>query len=703
MPFDTRTPDRERPPLLHSAALAAVALSLVLAWLNLLLTGRWAAIEGALHGWRLPFYTAALASVTAFAALGWNRLGSPGRPGRITAAAIAATGCAWYVATLLAMLPVSRWNQIPFRDDWTELFQQSVNGARLLRHGALVGWNWWMLGGYPTSTDIAQNFAILAVVPMTMFGDRIGYHVLHIVLFLSLPSLLWWDMRQESEEAGLLTAGLAAFFLAGCTVTIGKSGDTNSLAGLFAAMLALTGSRAARLGRGWGGPLLLVGLVLALYTHEAFFVYAVLYLALEALYFRDGRAALRLTTAAVFAAAAALPMHWESLRHHAYVSFNNTVFEPGAPIAWSTFARLVFYNVQILALPGRWFNDYRSLANIWLPVLLFVAVAARRSRAGFYAAAAVLTQVLLRFNTPVAGAGFDRIQHVLPVLEAPAYAGFVLLFSGSRRLALAIVATMAVFIATSWTPVQHVPTLRAFDPPLLDRIAAADGMVLVENSPHRDMDADPVRRTPTTPFPAHFEGLLPDVAGQRFYSQMIDGWVWNVWRGQVVAAGTFEAQPISMTAPADFAAEMRRWGVGRLFVWTDASRDYLAASGLFIERWRGGLWSEFEPRDPDLRSVVTSSGSGSLAQLTLLGGDVNLANVTASDEIVVRANYYPAWRAFAGADPVPLHATDGQLSFRAPRSGSYTVRLVYPRYRGLMSAGALAFVAGLLAIARIRQ
>ena len=251
----------------------------------------------------------------------------------------------------------------------------------------------------------------------------------------------------------------------------------------------------------------------------------------------------------------------------------------------------------MLALPHRWFNDYRSLANVWLPVLVVMAFAPGRSRAGFYACAAVLTQALLRLNTSEAGALFDRIQHMMPLLAGPALAGFVLRFGGTRRLALALVALIGLFVATSFVPVRHVPELRAFDPPLIDRIAASDGnMILVEVSPHRDIDSDPQRRSPRTPFDVHFEGLLPGVAGQRFYSQMWDGWIWSVLRGQVVGAGTFAGQAIEETPPATFVAEMRRWGVRHLFVWTDASREYLARSGFFAERWRERTLVAFRAR-----------------------------------------------------------------------------------------------------------
>ena len=238
---------------------------------------------------------------------------------------------------------------------------------------------------------------------------------------------------------------------------------------------------------------------------------------------------------------------------------------------------------------------------------------------------------------------FDRIQHMFPLLTGPALAGFVLRCGGTRTLAAALLVPLALYVQTAFAPVRHVPDLRAFDPGLIERIAASEGnMILVEVSPHRDMDSHPTRRTPTTPFDVHFEGLLPSVAGQRFYSQMIDGWVWNVFRGQVVGAGTFAGRPIAETPVHEFAREMERWGVRHLFVWTDASRDYLATSGRFVERWREGRWSQFERPESDVRSVVTVSGGGTLGNLDFLGADVALTGVKAGEPVVVRANYYAA-------------------------------------------------------------
>ena len=680
---------------------AALAVTLAAAWPNFLFTTKWASLPGALNGAKRPWYALALVAATILAISKRRAIGRAVMLPRAVSAAVLAIGAGVLVLAVFVRLPLSLWNQIPFWDDYTPFFQVASNGVHLLTHGAVVGWNWSFLGGYPSSTDLGQNFAAVAFLPMWMLGDRVGFHVFHVILYLTVPVLVWWDVRQEDRRGAWLAAGFACLFAAGFSGTVGASGDSNSLTGVCCAGVALIGNHARGLGRRWGGPALLLGLTGALYSHAAFFGYAVIYLAIETIYFRDWGSAKGVAIAAAVALVAALPMHFESLRYSQYVSFNNFVFDPRAPVDWSTFPRLVYYNFEILLQPHRWFNDYRSLANVWLPVLALVAIQPGRSRAGFYAWTAVVTQLLLRFNTPVDGVIFDRLTHMLPLLVAPALAAFVLRFSGTRALAIALTVVIALYVQASFIAVPHVPELRAWDPPLMDRIKSLDGnLVLVEVSPHRDMDSDPVRRSPKTPFPSHFEGLLPSLAGQRFYSQMFDGWVWSSLRGHVVGAGTFLGKAISETPPAAFVDEMRRWGVRNLLVWTDATRDYLAGSGAFDERWRSGRWSHFELHDADVRSVVTRHGRGELRALNFFGGDVALTDVVAGEPIVVRTNFYPAWRAQSDGGQVPLYEAGGQLGFNAPASGSYAVHLEYPRYRVLNAGAAVVLLLGIAGLSR---
>jgi hypothetical protein len=102
----------------------------------------------------------------------------------------------------------------------------------------------------------------------------------------------------------------------------------------------------------------------------------------------------------------------------------------------------------------------------------------------------------------------------------------------------------------------------------------------------------------------------------------------------------------------------------------------------------------------DPRSVVTSTGSGSLEEIDSLGGKVLLSGVTHGGLVVVRTNYFPAWTATAGQDPVPLTSVQGQLAFNAPRDGTYPVELHYPKRIWLTSLAMAVLIAG--ALIRIR-
>jgi hypothetical protein len=677
----------------------AFAVVLAFAWSNFLFTAKWATLPGALNGWKRPYYAAALIVSTLLFLLSRRRVGQPAAIGRIASWSLVVVGASVLVTGLLSRLPLASWSSIPFLDDWTGLYHEAVSGVRLLREGAVVGWNWSFLGGYPTSTAISQNFGLMAFLPMQLFGEAVGYHVLHAVFFLSLPLFVWWDLRQEDKRLGLVAAGFACFFVTGYYGPLGTSGDTNSLAGVFAATVAMFGSRAARLGRRWGGPVLVAGLVCAIYSHTAFFIYALMLLGFECLYFRDLRAAIRLAGAAAVAGLVSLPMYWESLRYPSYLIVNNTTYDPRGPVQWGSVARSIYYSVELLVQPHRWFNDYRSLVNVWWPAMLALALIERRSRAGFFAWLAVVALGLLRLDTSEFGVIFGRLVHLLPVIAAPALAGVVLRLAGTRALALAFAVLIALYVQSDFSPIRHVSGLRDFDAALTERIASLDGnLVVLEMSPHKDMDADPVGKSPKPPFPAHFEALLPAVAGQRFYLGPWDGWGWNIYRDQIVAAGTFRGHAIAQTPVPVFEAEMRRWGIKHLLVWTDATRNYLSGSGLFIEWWRHERWSHFELPGVDGRTVVTPAGSGQLVNARALSADIVLDGVAANDPIVVRTNFYPAWQARSDAGPVALYDTGGQIGFRAPSAGSYTVHLEYPKRTGLSLFAIAVLIAGMIVL-----
>ncbi len=680
---------------------AALLVALGLAWLNFLFTVKWADQPGALNGWKRPWYAVALAAATLLALLS-RRIGQASPPLPAVRGLIAG---AWavLVAAFLTCLPPSSWTSIPFVDDWPPRYVATIEGVRMLGDGIVAGWQWNLLGGYQTSADLSQSLTIVGALPIALFGPAVGYHVLHAIMLAAIPLFVWRDLvREETPEVARLGTFFVTLAVVGYFGTLIPSGDTNSIAGVLCLLVTLAGSRGLRLERRWGAPVRALGLTLALYTHLGFFGYSLVILAVEAAFYRRWRLLLTAAAATIVAAVAALPIYWELLRYPAFFITNNVVYEPGH-VDWLAAARQVYYNVEMLVLPHRWFNTTVGLTYVWLPVVLWVAWQAAPRRAGFYAAAALAATGMLMADVPaVSGYLFARAIHLLAVFTPVALAWFVVETAGTRSLALALVAVLGLYVQSRWVPIPHVSSMRDFDASFVDYVRSLDGpLVLVEGNPHRDLIADRSLRTERTPFDTHFDSLLAAETDRRYYAQTWDGWHWTPMRGQTVSGGSFRGLAIEEVPVADFAAEMRKWGVRHLVVWSERTRAYLAANPtLFARRWTSGRWEGYEFLDADVREVVVPAGSGELRQRHPMGGIVALANVRAADQVVVRMNYFPAWRATAQGQEVALRSVDGQLAFDAPASGSYEVRLVYPPRYGLTLVSLTAFAIGLAALWR---
>jgi hypothetical protein len=692
-------------------ARAALAVALAVAWLNFLLTVKWALLPGALNGWKRPWYGAALVAATLLTFAPRREEG-----------AVRLRGLPWLVAgacvllggAYLASFPPSSWHLLPFFDDWVPRYQSTVDGVRLLRRGAVVGWQWGFLGGYQTSADLTQSLTVLGALPMILAGDRLGFHLLHLLLVAGIPFFVYVDIAAEGppsrerfgEARRRDLALLSAFFALICTVgmfgTIVPSGDTNSIAGVFTAMIAIVGSRMARLGKRWGGAILVLGLTLALYSHGAFFLYAGIFLLLEAVFYRDWRMAVRSAVAGGVAVVASLPQYIEMLRYPEFFVRNNLVYEK-TPVEWLNVARQVFYNVEILLHPHRWFNDYLALTAVFLVLFIWLACRPGQSRPRFYAWMVLAAMALFRLNVVESGYLFARVMHMLVPLAPVPLAWFVLDDTNDRRLAWVLVALFALYPQTSLDPIPHVNHVREFDPALVDRLTALDGhLVLLENSPHRDLDRDPVGRTERTPFPAHFEAFLPEATGKRFYGQLWDTWHWTPFRGQVVAGGSFRGQAMAKTGALDFIAEMKKWGIRHLVVWSQATRQFLDSDpATFVRRWQNGRWVHYELAGADTRTVVAGAGEGRLTAADPLEAEVHLSRMVRGGNVVVRANYFPAWTARVADREVALFASNGQLAFAAPDDGDYVVRLSYPRRPWLIAFAVASLVFGAFLVSRL--
>ena len=286
----------------------------------------------------------------------------------------------------------------------------------------------------------------------------------------------------------------------------------------------------------------------------------------------------------------------------------------------------------------------------------------------------------------------------------PVVAVFVSRFVASKAVAVAFPLLAAVYLQVLIFEVPHIRSLRDADPTLVEHVAQLDGaLVLVENTPHRDMDADPSRTTQPPPFDVHLEQGLAAAAGRRLYAGLWDGWQWSPYRNQMLAGGAFKGRALSTVPVEELTSELKKWGIRHLLVWSDAAQVYFRQTpSLFAERWTAGAWRDFEYLAADTRSATSSVGTATLTAFDPLAARVHLQDVRATSLIVVRTNYHPSWTAAVTDTKARLQLFNhqGQLAFLAPNDGSYDVHLRYPRRLWTWLVAVTAVILGCVILAR---
>ena len=132
-------------------------------------------------------------------------------------------------------------------------------------------------------------------------------------------------------------------------------------------------AHAARQGRRWGGPLLIVAVAFVAWSHTGFLIYAVLFLLLDAALVRSRRGVLLALAAGAIGVIAALPFTWELWRYPSRFLPNNVVFEnaayvpslqklSSAMIAAVPRPRVLIATLLIAAIAG-WLTRIRGMDN----------------------------------------------------------------------------------------------------------------------------------------------------------------------------------------------------------------------------------------------------------------------------------------------------------------------------------------------------
>jgi hypothetical protein len=268
-------------------------------------------------------------------------------------------------------------------------------------------------------------------------------------------------------------------------------------------------------------------------------------------------------------------------------------------------------------------------------------------------------------------------------------------------------AVLTVFLTRTWwlypKPVPTIPERGAFDTAVVEKMKDLGGNYIVfENTatlvPYADREKE-FEHAPEA-WDVHAEGFLRLATGKRLFAHPgYNPHPYYDMRDTYIATGTFNGRDLTDYEPAAFQALWRKWGIEYLVLWSRAAKRYFGEDDAYEKVLDGEWYSIYRLKDADARSVATEGGSGEVEYPGNFSAIVALKDVPAGSRVVLRATYFPEWRAECDGKPVRIENADGQMAFAAP-SPDCTVRLTWPKCRRYFIIPLAALAAGILLSAK---
>ena len=607
-----------------------------------------------------------------------------------------------------------------WHDDAPNIYYSTIEGLRILSEGGVVGWRSIMLGGYPSIFNSNSNLALFSWPFMLIWGNQTGFNVFIFSTMMMFPLLCYFCARAWIRSCP--SASVWALYFS-CAYLIGYMGDFlgnctfDNMIAIDLYVLALVFARGFLDMKPMSGFYLAIAIALSGYAHPAFFVLCLLTVcALVIAGYRRiayvGRLAILL--AVVFFCT--LPYGWFVLNYTRYFVENQDKFAVVA-VDTSFHARItmIIHGLRgMLDMPG-------SLAPgiVLLPICVWLLMQRTDKEMRAAAWAYLLLIAIIGVGMEFTAMTFQRMLRGMPVFwilflsaqTSPKVSGN----GRGRTLASSflffIVATslvMSVPSAISWST-PRLKSLDRYSRPFLEMIEGLGGnLVLFEGQGglNHATETAMARRSEKWSDDVHLLGPIALATGKNFFSWDADGFHPSIFRSNAIPCGTYKGRFLSEYPPQEINALLKKWGIKYLVLWSNEARDYFGRQGGSYKRiWnidtgelqKAGFepvrWEIYEFFDADPRSVVVASGSGEIETKDYFTKILRLRGVKKGEKVIVRMNYFPAWRAFWEGHDVDLFNEDGQLAMQCPADGNMIIRLYFPRYTVLTIMAVLSLAA----------
>ncbi|MFA5157208.1 MAG: hypothetical protein WC532_07500 [Candidatus Omnitrophota bacterium] len=603
----------------------------------------------------------------------------------------------------LICFPLKDWGSYPAADDYPLFFTMTRQGLDILKQGGYFGWDSSFLGGYFTASEFGTNLSLF-ILPVSFIGLPQGFHLILLLGFLAVPLLCYYYVKinlRVDRDKSLIALPLAAFFATHYFKQILRTGAVSTFIGIDLIILSLIMAARLKDNKKYSFFLLALVMTLLFYTHLSVFLYGVIFIFIDFIFSPNKKYFKQLCYLAAVVFVTSLPFLAYALQYRGYFILDNYLYFPNKIIPPDYLA----------VVSGQFFDLLRSFFNLkawawdeqfWV---LIVALYMLNKKPWIKPAVSTLAVIIILkiFQTWGFFLITSRAYYIITIsFLAILLTGFLIIGYEKKRFVFSII-TAAVFIMfydpfVAPRRIMHYAPGKIYNQPLVEKIKTLEGRyIAVENNQHGDMTKIVIPNS-------HWMALLQLETGKLFFSNFHDGYHHTPWRANSLESGSFRGKPINEWAVEDINRIFCRWGVRYLVVWDALSKAYFSVNPRVFEKiWEDEDWIIFKVRDSDTRSaVVYDNGSAEIIDKDFYAKEIILSGVKQGAKVVLRSNYFPAWRAYYKNKEIRLIDVDGQAGFLAPDSGNYVVTMKFPRYAllNILALSALGF-SGFLSYKRI--
>lgn len=515
------------------------------------------------------------------------------------------------------------------------------------------------------------------LLPVSFLGWEEGFHLILLLAFLAFPVLCFYYVRtclHVNSDKALITLPIASFFVLYYFQNILRCGQISTFFGIDLTIMGLIAFERLRENKSYSFFLLTLILSLLFYTHLGMFLYSVMFIFIDFLLTPNRKDLKYICYLGGFLLIISSPFLIYLIKYSRYVILDNYKYT-------SPHFSLNVYLIQIIRRLYKTFNLH--LTNRFLYALLFSLYMFNKKtwkKPAIFTLFLIVLYMIIPMHLYLL---LSRIVHLVPFLLSILLAGFLITNYEKKHFAFLSFGLILSFIC--FYPVlirkpyifRHGKPGNFYNRPLVETIKSLEGRyIAVENNQHwRHLGPGVIPNF-------HWLPLLQLETKKLFFSNFKDGYHHTSYRANSLEGGYFQGKRIDEWAVEDLNKILSKWGIRYLVVWNETTKKYFSDKTQFFEKiWHDVDWIIFKFRNSDIRSaVVDGKGQAEVIDNDFYEKQIMLFNCEKNSRIVVRSNYFPAWKGYYNNKEISVINFEGQIGFFAPDSGNYIVTMKYPRY-----------------------